>query len=101
MDSFGDIADKNIEADLSKYEKTALSNRSELASLKFSLDAVGKLKNVAFSEYLPKVILSIDYGWQGEEYNFSSEDDYYMASLIFQINLFDGGAREAKMEQEA
>lgn len=99
MDSFGDTADKNIEADLSKYEKAALNNRSELASLKFSLDAVGKLKNVAFSGYLPKVILSIDYGWQGEEYSFTPEDDYYMASLIFQINLFDGGAREAKMEQ--
>jgi outer membrane protein len=62
---------------------------------------MSRMKNIAFSEYMPKVILSVDYGWQGVEYSFTDKDDYYMASLVFQLNLFDGFGREARMEKAA
>ncbi len=96
LDKFKSDTD-DIEKVLADYETEALKTRSELRGLNLNLDAVSKMKNVSFSEYLPRVILSVDYGWQGEEYSFTAEDDYYMASLVFQLNIFDGGAREAKM----
>jgi outer membrane protein TolC len=85
--------------EVNSLEAQALGRRSEIASLDHSLDAMSRLKNIAFSEYLPKVILSVDYGWQGVEYSFTDKDDYYMASLVFQLNLFDGFGREARMEK--
>ena len=98
MDTFNAKMD-NAANEINTLEATALSRRKEIESLNHSLDALSNIKNIAFSDYLPKVILSVDYGWQGEEYSFNSESDYYMASLVFQVNLFDGLGREARMEK--
>jgi len=101
LDAFNDISLDDHIKEVNSFEVQALGRRSEIASLDHTLDAMSRLKNIAFSEYLPKVILSVDYGWQGEEYGFTDKDDYYMASLVFQMNLFDGFGREARMEKAA
>lgn len=90
---------ENAMSEVNSLESAAFARRKEIESLNHSLEALSKIKNIAFSDYLPKVILSVDYGWQGEEYAFNSESDYYMASLVFQINLFDGLGREARLEK--
>lgn len=101
LDIFKDINLDDQIKEVNSLEAQALNKRSEIASLDHSLDAMSNLKNIAFSDYLPKVILSVDYGWQGEEYIFNDKSDYYTASLVFQLNLFDGFKREAKMEKAA
>jgi outer membrane protein len=101
LDIFKDTNLDDHMKEVNSFEAQALGRRSEIASLDHSLDAMSRLKNIAFSEYLPKVILSVDYGWQGEEYSFTDKADYYMASLVFQLNLFDGFGREARMEKAA
>jgi outer membrane protein TolC len=101
LDIFMDTSLDDHMKEVNSFEAQALGRRSEIASLDHTLDAISRLKNIAFSEYLPKVILSMDYGWQGEEYSFTGKNDYYMASLVFQLNLFDGFRREARMEKAA
>jgi outer membrane protein len=98
MDTFN-AKMKDMTNEINTLEATAMSRRKEIESLNHSLDAMSNIKNIAFSDYLPRVILSVDYGWQGEEYSFDSNSDYYMASLVFQVNLFDGLGREARMEK--
>ncbi|MBN2135357.1 MAG: TolC family protein [Acidobacteria bacterium] len=101
IDNFGTTEGTDTENKITDFESRAFERRFELKGLDSGLDAAGDLKAIAFSEYLPKLILSVDYGWQGEEYSFTKDDDYYMASLVLRLNIFDGGAREAKMEQAA
>lgn len=93
----GNTQDKMQE--VNDFESQALKRRMEIKSLDHSLDAMSNFKNVAFSEYLPKIVLSADYGWQGEEYLFNSDTDFYSVSLVFQFSLFDGFGREARMQK--
>jgi len=54
---------------------------------------------IAKSAFLPGVSGVFDYGYQGEDYNFSKDDDYWMASLVLQWNLFSGFKDRAQKRQ--
>jgi outer membrane protein TolC len=51
------------------------------------------------SAFLPGVFAVLDYGFQGEQYRFTEEDDFWMASLILEWNLFNGFQDKAKVQQ--
>jgi outer membrane protein TolC len=42
-----------------------------------------------------------DYGFQGPKYQFYEDDAYWMASMVFEWNLFRGLQDQAKIEQAA
>jgi outer membrane protein len=77
----------------------ALENREEIQQLKVSINIMEDKKNNAKSNFLPKVNGVVDYGFQGEEYRFTDADDFWMASLVLQWNLFNGFQDKAKYQQ--
>jgi len=80
-------------------EEIALKNREELKQLEFALEVSKDSEGLAKSGYLPGLSLAADYGFQGEEYKFGKEDDYWIASLVLQWNLFNGFQDNAKVER--
>jgi outer membrane protein TolC len=48
---------------------------------------------------LPGIAAIIDYGFQGEKYRFTKNDDYWMASLVLSWNLFNGFQDAARKKQ--
>lgn len=76
-----------------------LSKREELNQLTSAINASESAVKINSAEYLPGVVLAVVYGFQGEQYRFRSEDDYWMASLVLQWNLFNGFQDAAKVEQ--
>jgi outer membrane protein len=89
---------KGLES-LSYYSSKAELNRPVLRKITYSLRALDYLKKVHRAEYYPHLSLSAAYGWEGENYRFDFPHDYWNISLLLQFNIFDSGARKAKLRQ--
>ncbi len=86
-------------ADLESSVKTALQHREEIDQLGLAIEAAGNGVRLAGSGYLPSVNVVLDYGIQGEEYRFTDEDDFWMGSILFEWNLFDGFQKKARRDR--
>jgi outer membrane protein TolC len=77
----------------------AFSNREEIEQIKQAISATGKNAAIVRSRYYPGLNAVVDYGFQGAEYRFNKDNDYWMASLVLEWNLFRGFQDKAKLEQ--
>lgn len=73
--------------------------RAELRAIGAAERAATAQKRVAQSAYLPNVSLALDYGWQGNEYRFTSDRDFTSVSVVASWNVFNGGRDAARAEQ--
>jgi outer membrane protein len=87
------------EIDLTAAENQALSNRQELKQLAAGIEAASSGVKLNRSAFLPDVFAVLDYGFQGEKYHFGPKDDFWMASLILEWNLFNGFQDKSKTQQ--
>ncbi|NIM13724.1 MAG: TolC family protein [Candidatus Aminicenantes bacterium] len=85
--------------DLETLTARALKRRSEFQQLQGAIDAARHTIGLHRSSILPTVTAVFDYGFQGETYSFTGEDDYWMGSLVLSWNLFCGGQDLAKKKQ--
>jgi outer membrane protein len=81
------------------YIQSTLANREELKQLKETIEVARHAKGAAGSAFLPGIFVVGDYGYQGEEYNFTSDYDYWMVSGILQWNIFNGLQDHSKRQQ--
>jgi outer membrane protein TolC len=97
------LADDDLGLDLVVMLDSALVragvDRAELAQARGGMRAARGQLSLANAGYLPSVVGVLDWGVQGETYRFTRNDDYLVASLVLQWNLFDGGQREARRQQ--
>lgn len=84
---------------LEEAEEQALNQRKEIAQLSYALNASKSLITLASANYYPGLNFVLDYGFQGEEYRFGKNDDYWMASAILSWNLFNGFQDSEKRQQ--
>ena len=89
----------SIAFDYESAKNFALMNREEIEQIKKAVSATGKNAAIVRSKYFPGVSAVVDYGFQGTEYRFDQDNDYWMASLVLQWNLFRGFQDKAKLEQ--
>lgn len=95
-----DMAPQNpIAFDYESAKNYAFENREEIKQIKKTVSATGKNAAIIRSKYFPGVSAVVDYGFQGTEYRFDQDNDYWMASLVLQWNLFRGFQDKAKLEQ--
>ncbi|MFC1799335.1 TolC family protein [Candidatus Eisenbacteria bacterium] len=87
------------DADLAGLQNRALGKRYEVAQLERGIEAAGNGVRLSKSTYLPNLLFAFDYGYQGEDYRFGGEDDFWMGSLVLQWNLFSGLKRKAQTDQ--
>lgn len=85
--------------DRATAERMALERREELWKLESGINAASNNIKLASSRYLPSLNLVFDYGFWGEDYRFSGDDDYWMGSLFLDWNLFDGFQKKSKRDQ--
>ncbi len=103
LESEIEISDETIisftETELQYSTENAINNREELYMLK-SYENVNNynLKMNKFNK-APNLIAVVDYGFQGAEYNFTSDDDFIMASLVLSWDLFKGFQNKSKIRQ--
>ncbi|MFC2089551.1 TolC family protein [Bacteroidota bacterium] len=68
----------------------ALENREELQLISKTLNMNSRQLNIQKGSNIPSLFGVVDYGFQGEEYQFTSDDDFILASLVLQWNIFHG-----------
>lgn len=84
---------------LEDLQINALRNREELRQLQSAINAQRNGVNLNRSTLLPGLTFVFDYGYQGEEYIFNDDYDYWMASGILSWNLFSGGQNKARIQK--
>jgi outer membrane protein len=77
----------------------AFMNREEILQIKNVIAASDNNAAIARSRYFPGINAVVDYGFQGEEYRFTDQDDFWMASVALEWNIFNGLQDKAKLEQ--
>jgi outer membrane protein TolC len=85
--------------DLELAREHAFAHREELRQIKSAISAADKSAAIVKSRYYPGLNAVLDYGFQGEKYKFSTDNDYWMASLVLDWNLFNGFQDKAKLQQ--
>lgn len=78
---------------------SGLRDREEVRQASSGVQAAGAQVRLASAGFLPTVTLAADYGFQGNDLRFSSDNDFAIASLLLQWNLFRGGADQARRDQ--
>ena len=82
-------------------QTNALENREELVQLKNAIYATDNGISAQRSNYFPGLTAVLDYGFEGKKYDFGKDNDYWMASMVLQWNLFNGFQDQAKVEYAA
>jgi outer membrane protein len=77
----------------------ALKNREELERIKNYKSAAENNYRINSSNRLPVLLGAVDYGFQGEKYAFTRDDDFVLASLVLRWDLFRGFQNSAKIQQ--
>jgi outer membrane protein len=75
--------------------------RPEIRALSAAERTAHAQKQVAQSAYLPNLAVAVDYGFQGNEYRFTADDDFTSVSLVASWSVFNGGRNAARAEQAA
>ena len=88
-----------IETELQNSQENAINNREELYMLKSYEKANDYNLKLTKLNKAPNLTAVVDYGFQGEEYNFTSDDDFIMASFVLSWDLFKGFQNKAKIQQ--
>jgi len=98
------LVDTTIQKDISvpgpeELISMAISGREELIALKnYQLVTDYQEKMNKFNK-LPRLFGAVDYGIQGIDYSISPEDDFFLASLVLQWDLFSGMQNNARIQQ--
>jgi len=77
----------------------ALMRREELKLLAKNIEIQEKTIWMSRSANLPQVSAVLDYGFQGEEYSFTLDNDFWSASIVLEWDLFDSLRTPSKTRQ--
>jgi len=80
-------------------EELAVGRRAELRELDSGMAAAFESERAARAAFKPQLAFAVDAGTQGEEWDYSVEDSYVLASFIVRFNLFNGGGDRAAIRQ--
>lgn len=80
-------------------QQTALERRQELRQLDASLDAADAEADLARAAFKPQLAFAVDAGIQGEDFGFTEDDRFVLASLVLRFNFFNGGADRAALRE--
>lgn len=81
------------------YTVAALENREEIKKMENYGKVTGLQVKMSRSQKLPELFAVADYGFQGEQYEFNSDQDYMQASAVLTWNLFEGFSNKARIRQ--
>jgi outer membrane protein len=88
-----------VEVSLEEASLLALQNRDELRQIEQYRVLNQRVTALHRGNNFPGLFGVVDYGFQGEEYSFTGEDDFVMASLVMKWNLFQGATNYQKIQQ--
>ncbi len=84
--------------------RQAFQQREEFQQLNYAISASDQKIKLDKGNYLPQLTMVADYGFQGTEYSFTDEDDFFQGSLVLSWNVFNWSNQykvdQARIERE-
>jgi outer membrane protein len=102
LDSGIELLEENplpLSVSLEEASLMAIQNRDELQQIRHYQLLNQQVTGLHRGKNFPGLFGVVDYGFQGEEYRFSGEDDFVIASLVLRWTLFQGMANQQKVKQ--
>lgn len=99
IDEANEEDELRLTVDEAELRQRVLSQREELMALAVAQKVSTQEVALHRDRLLPGIVLAADYGFQGDRYKFDGEHDYWMASLVLEWPLFDGGERRLSRRQ--
>lgn len=93
-----EVPELGIPENIDQGISTGLSSREELDQIQSYSEINERFKKLARSSNYPNLFLAFDYGFQGEDYSFTSQDDFMLASVVLRWNLFQGLKNRADIQ---
>jgi outer membrane protein TolC len=87
------------EVSLEEASLMAVQNRNELKQIEQYRQLNQHVTKLYRGGNYPGVFGVLDYGFQGEEYRFTQDDDFLLASVVMKWNLFQGNVNRQKVQQ--
>jgi len=84
---------------LDEASMLAVENRNELLQIEQYQQLNVHVTDLHRGKNIPGLFGMVDYGFEGAQYSFTSEDDFVMASLVLKWNLFQGSTNRQKVHQ--
>lgn len=84
---------------MEELQEQAVSGREELQLLDYYKTLNGHKLNYERGGNLPGIYGVVNYGFQGETYSFTADDDFVLASVVLQWNIFNGLANRNRIAQ--
>lgn len=88
-----------VSVSLDEASLLAIQNRDELLQIEQYQQLNVHVTDLHKGKNIPGLFGVVDYGFQGEQYSFTGEDDFVMASLVMKWNLFQGSTNRQKVQQ--
>jgi len=82
-----------------QLQQLATDRRAELRGLDAAIDGSEARQDLARAAFRPRLLLGAEAGIQGDDYGFSEDERYALASVILRWNTFRGGADRAALEE--
>jgi outer membrane protein len=87
------------ELDPALLQQLATGRRAELRSLDAAIAGGQARQDLARAAFRPRLLLGAETGIQGDDYGFSEDERYALASVILRWNVFRGGADRAALAE--
>jgi outer membrane protein TolC len=84
---------------LDDAQRQARERREEFRQIKSGIEASEKNVSINTAAFLPTLSAAVDYGFQGNTYDFSPGKDYVAVAVMAQWNIFNGFQDNAKRQQ--
>ena len=88
-----------IGINLDEASQSAMQSRDELVQIREYQQLNSHVTDLYRGNNIPGLFGVVDYGYQGEEYSFTGEDDFMLASLVMKWNLFQGTVNYHRVKQ--
>jgi outer membrane protein TolC len=95
------IEPDSMEVTLDEATLQAIQNRDELKQIRKYQELNQHMGDLYRGKNIPGIYGVVDYGFQGEEYRFTGEDDFLLASLVMQWTLFKGSVNRQKVKESS
>ena len=91
------LADRSLET--GPLQQLATNRRAELQGLDAAIAGGEARQDLARAAFKPRLLLGAEAGIQGDDYGFSDDERYALASVILRWNTFRGGADRAALAE--
>ncbi|WKN43382.1 TolC family protein [Tunicatimonas pelagia] len=89
----------SVSLSLNSLQQQALADRHELAQLRYGMEASNLAVKLNRSFLLPEITAVADVGFQGFDYTFDDDQDFWLVQLGLTWPIFQGGQNRSRVQQ--